>query len=224
MSDEIKNWYSKVKGTGLKRDKNYSKHMIEPNSMIVCIGGSGSGKSTSVIEFMSRCDGFYEILLFSGSGNSQTEPLYKLLLERCPGVQCFDDINEFPDLETFEKDLPKLAIFDDFMQLSPKQMKKLNQYVTAGRKSSFSCIFMAQSYTHCPKIISRNAHYFWLFKLNDNRSIDTIARNHNQHDIKKDDFIKLHQMVTSFPRNFLNIDLKNRLIKRNFTDVLEECS
>ena len=76
---EIKDWYKEVKNTGVK-DKSFKNHEIEPNSIIGLIGQSGSGKSTALIDFISRCpEKFTEIHLFSGSGSASTEPLYKLL-------------------------------------------------------------------------------------------------------------------------------------------------
>ena len=100
MGDNITNWYKHIKGSGIKKDKNYSKHMIDAGSMILCIGGTGSGKSTALLEFLSRCpEKYYEIILFSGSGNSSTEPLYRLLKEKIPEVQCYDDINEAQNLK-----------------------------------------------------------------------------------------------------------------------------
>jgi len=47
MSDKVKNYYELLP-KDLKRetklDKNYKKHLIQPNSMICCIGGTGAGK------------------------------------------------------------------------------------------------------------------------------------------------------------------------------------
>jgi hypothetical protein len=223
--DEVTNWYKHIKGSGIKKDKNYSKHMIDAGSMILCIGGTGSGKSTALLEFLSRCpEKYYEIILFSGSGNSSTEPLYRLLKEKIPEVQCYDDINEVPELESFEdKNHEKLIVWDDFLQLNPKGMRKLAQYITASRKSGFSNWFMSQSYTAVPKIISRNATHLLLFKLNDNYSLKTIIKNHNQHSIPDNDFKELHRTITEQPRSFMMIDLKNRTLRRNFTDILEKC-
>ena len=65
MTDKIKNYYElldKNLKRETKRDKHYKKHHIEPNSMICCIGGSGSGKSNSLINYISRSSGeFYKI-------------------------------------------------------------------------------------------------------------------------------------------------------------------
>jgi hypothetical protein len=212
---EIKDWYKEVKPTGFKRGKDFKNHEIEPCSMIGLIGQSGSGKSTALIDFLYRAPKFTEIHLFSGSGSATTEPLYVLLKEKIPETKTYDSVEEIPDLESFEKDNEKLIVFDDFLQLTPKQMKKLSQFATAGRKSGFSCIFMAQNYTSINKVISRNLHYLWLFKIPDARSVETIHRNH-VNGITKEQFKGLHQAITSEPRNFLNMDLRKNTFKKNF--------
>ena len=113
-----------------------------------------------------------------------------------------------------------MIVFDDFLQLTPKQMKKLSQFATAGRKSGFSCIFMSQNYTSVPKVISRNLHYLWLFKIPDARSVETIYRNHVS-GITKQQFRDLHRVITSEVRNFLNLDLRKNLLKKNFLQLIK---
>ena len=45
--------------------------------MILCIGGTGSGKTNALLNFLSRKNNaFYDIIIFSGS--STDEPLYNL--------------------------------------------------------------------------------------------------------------------------------------------------
>jgi len=213
---EITDWYSKVKNTGPKRDKTFKNHEVEPCSIIGLIGQSGSGKSTALIDFLYRAPKFTEILLFSGSGSATTEPLYVLLKEKIPEVQTFDTVEQIPDLESFtDKESERLIVFDDFLQITPKQMKKLAQFATAGRKSSFTCIFMSQNYTSVPKVISRNFHNMWLFKIQDAVSVDTIYKNH-VNGITKQQFRDLHRVITSEPRSFLQLDLRKNLLKKNF--------
>ncbi len=57
MTDKIKNYYDLLDKT-LKRenkyDKNYKKQYIQPNSMICCVGGTGSGKTNCLIDFLTR--------------------------------------------------------------------------------------------------------------------------------------------------------------------------
>ena len=84
--------------------------------MIGLIGQSGSGKSTSLIDFIYRAPKFSEILLYSVSGSATTEPLYVLLREKIPEVQTFDTVEQIPDLESFtDKDVERLIVFDDFL-------------------------------------------------------------------------------------------------------------
>ena len=98
------------------------------------------------------------------------------------------DINELPSLDNYdddEKGNEKLIVFDDFINLKKKEMTKINEFLTSGRKFGFSVFCMAQNYTSIPKIISRNTHYFIVFRLNDNTFINNIIRNHNIDNLNK---------------------------------------
>jgi len=213
MSDKIKNYYEllpKNLKQERKLDANYKKHYIQPCSMICCIGGTGSGKSNSLLDFLNRKNNaFYEIIIYSGS--TVDEPLYNLLKQMMPEIQLYNDINEFPPLSEFDnenKDQEKLIILDDFINLPTKDMKKLNQYLVAGRKFGFTVWCMAQNYTSVNKVITRNLNYIILFKLNDNVSINNIIKNHNIHDVDKQKFKDCYMQATSEPRQFFMIDLK----------------
>ena len=209
---EVANWYERLP-TDLKSsssvDKNFKKHHILPNSMILCVGGTGSGKTNALIDFLSRKDeAFYDIILFNPV--SSDEPLYNLLKQKIPGMKVITDIAELPELKSFEDDRKheKLIIFDDFINLKPKEMKKINEYFTGGRKAGFTVWAMAQNYTSVPKIVTRNANYFILFKQNDTATVNNILKNHNIHDIDKDHFKRLYQDATNEPRSFFMVDLK----------------
>jgi hypothetical protein len=226
MTDKIKNYYElldKNLKRETKRDKHYKKHHIEPNSMICCIGGTGSGKTNALIDFLTRKnEAFYDIIIFSGS--TTEEPLYELMKQKMPDVRMYNDIEEFPSLSEFDdenKDQEKLVILDDFINLKKKEMQKLNEYLTAGRKFGITCWCMAQNYTSIPKVITRNLHYIILFKLNDNVSINNIIKNHNINGIDKDVFKSHYQKATSEPRQFLLIDLKNpeTHLRQNFLNM-----
>jgi hypothetical protein len=226
MTDKIKNYYElldKNLKRETKRDKHYKKHHIEPNSMICCIGGTGSGKTNALIDFLTRKnEAFYDIIIFSGS--TTEEPLYELMKQKMPDVRMYNDIEEFPSLSEFDdenKDQEKLVILDDFINLKKKEMQKLNEYLTAGRKFGITCWCMAQNYTSIPKVITRNLHYIILFKLNDNVSINNIIKNHNINGIDKDVFKSNYQKATSEPRQFLLIDLKNpeTHLRQNFLNM-----
>ena len=141
-------------------------------------------------------------------------------------MKIFNNIAELPSLKEFDndgKDQEKLIIFDDFINLNKKEMVKINEYLTSGRKFGFTVWLMAQNYTSVPKIITRNCNYFILFKLNDNTSINNIIRNHNIHGIEKEDFKNAYITSTSEPRQFFLIDLKGGKLthlRNNFLNFL----
>ena len=84
--------------------------------MILCIGGTGTGKTNSLIDYISRSSGeFYKIIICSFS--ILDEPLYNFLAEKNDKIEFVNDIEEIPSLDEFDdetKKKPKLIIFDDF--------------------------------------------------------------------------------------------------------------
>ena len=214
MTDKINNWYE-ILGTKIKSDqkldKNFMKHHILPNSMICCIGGTGSGKTNALIDYLSRKqEAFYDIIIFNPV--STAEPMYEFLKQQMPDVQLISDITELPPLSDFEEDkhLERLLVVDDFINMNRKDLKKINEYFTGGRKSSFTVIALIQNYTSASKIITRNCQYFWVLKLNDNTTIQNIIRNHNIHCIDKDVFRSYYDDATSEPLSFFMVDLKTK--------------
>ena len=101
VKDNLTNWYDVANKNGngfkMKVDKNYKKHLIKPCQMIGIFGKTGAGKSTAIVEFLSRKnDTFFEITIFTGS--TADEPLYKMLEEKIEGIFITNDIEELPEL------------------------------------------------------------------------------------------------------------------------------
>lgn len=224
--EEMTNWYAKIPEDKdkIKRDKNYKKHLIEPNSMICAIGGTGSGKTNSLVDFLARkTETFTEIIIFSGS--TTEEPLYEYIKKQIPESQFFNDIELVPELNDFEnnKKTEKLIVFDDFINLKQKEFSKINKYLTAGRKFGFTVFVMAQNYTSIPKVVLRNVNYFIVFKLNEAFTINHILKNYNIYGMDKERFLKAYQEATTDKFNFLLIDMKNRdtYLRHNWTKLFE---
>jgi len=210
--DKIQNWYLKVDKKNQdepKIDKDFKHHFILPNSRIALIGGSGAGKTNVLLEYLHRKNGnFYEVIIFTSNAE---EPLLKQLKEDMPGVQIYTDIDDVPELSSFPNEArhEKLIVFDDFVTLKKRDLKKIEEYAIASRKRGFTCLFMMQNYTSCPKIIMRQIDYFILFRLNDNVSITNIIRNHNIDQIPKQLFMEMYMLATAKPMQFFMLDLKN---------------
>jgi hypothetical protein len=222
----IINWYDKIDKEFIqkpKRDKIFKNHLIEQCSLITCIGGTGSGKSNSLVNFLAlKNDAFHKIVIFSGS--TTDEPLYSFLQNKIPEIEMYNDINDLHSLETYDdedKRHEKLIVFDDCINLKSKEMKKINEFITSGRKFGFTCYVMGQNYTSIPKIITRNSHYFIVFRLGDNTSINNIIRNHNTTSIPKDEFKNEYLKATENKGDFFMIDLKNpsKPLRKNFTPL-----
>ena len=77
--------------------------------MILCIGGTGAGKSNALLNFIHRSSGeFYQIIICSFS--TTDEPLYNMLHEREPQINLINNIEDVPELKIFDdkyKDKPK---------------------------------------------------------------------------------------------------------------------
>jgi len=194
------------------------------NSMILAIGGTGTGKTNALLNYINRSSGeFHKIILFSVS--TTDEPLYNLLEEN--GVTLYNDIDELPELSEFEddKDEKKLIVFDDFINIDKKKLKKINRYLISGRKFNFSVFLMAQNYSSIEKQIVRQIQYFIIFKINDNISLNNIIRNHNIADVDSSIIKSACNLCTNTPPNFFMIDLKTidlkKRFRQNFTNFLD---
>jgi hypothetical protein len=205
----LKNFYTEVKTTGPKKDKNFSKHMILPNSMIACVGGTGTGKTNALLNFLSlKNEAFTEVIIFSGS--TTDEPLYQLLKKQMPAVQLYNDINEVPPLSSFEdnKDEEKLIVFDDMINLPKKDLTKINEFFTAGRKYGFTVFVMAQNFVSLPKIVTRNLQYFILLKIPETFTVNRILKLYNKWDVDFDLLKSWYNISTATPLNFFIIYTK----------------
>ena len=228
FKDKIKDWYS-IAGKGLtkgiKNDKNFKNHMIKPCSMVMMVGNTGSGKTTALVEFLSRKnDSFYRVIYFTGSTGD--EPLLKFLQNHIDGIEVIDNADELPeltDLNDEDKKQEKLIIFDDIINLPKKQLVKIQKWFNSARKYGFTCVAMVQNYTDAPLQMRRNTQYFILFRLNDMNTIHQILKNHNNNGDDKEVIKQAYFAATSEPKNFFTLDLTPNSPARyrhNFTDVI----
>lgn len=228
MSDSVINFYSKLENNNKSiHPKTWKNHHIYNNSMILCIGGTGAGKSNALLNYIHRSSGeFFKIIICSFS--TTDEPLYNMLKEKEPNINLINNIDDVPELKTFDnkyKDKPKLIVFDDFINLSDKDMRKINDYLISGRKFGFTVWLMAQNYVEVNKTIVRNLNYIIMFKLNDNVSIDRIIKNHNISDINPSIIKQAYIKSTNNPLDFFLIDFKtfqpNEKFRHNFLNFLK---
>lgn len=218
--DKLINFYElmeKDMKNDTRRDRNFRQHYIEPCSMMLAIGGTGSGKSLALLNFLQRKnEAFCKLIIFSGS--STNEPAYNLIREKIPDAEFYEDIDELPALND-EDDVEheKLIVFDDFINMKKKEFQKIKDYLISGRKKKWSVYLNAQNYTDVPKTITRNCHYFLIFKQNDNTTINNMLKNHNVDNVDREDFKDMYFDAVEEKPNFFMVDLKGGSLRKNFT-------
>jgi len=222
--DKLTNFYELMKKdlkNDTKRDKNFKQHYIEPCSMILAIGPTGSGKSLGLLNFLQRKnESFCRVIIFSGS--STNEPAYNLIREKMPDAEFYEDINELPALnDDDDVEHEKLIVFDDFINMKKKDFQKIKDYLISGRKKKYTVYLNVQNYVDVPKTITRNIHYFLIFRQNDTKTIDNILRNHNTDGVNKEVFKEMYQYAVNEKPNFFLVDLKNGSLRKNFTEFLK---
>ena len=166
--DKLINFYQNMSQTmknDTKRDKEFSTHQIEPCSMILALGPTGSGKSLGLLNFLKRKNNaFCRIIIFSGS--STDEPAYNMLREKIDGIEFYEDINELPALNDDEDtEHEKLIVFDDFINLKKKDFQKIKDYLISGRKKKYTIYLNAQNYTDVPQ--NYHSEHTLLFYIQD---------------------------------------------------------
>ena len=224
---DITNFYSLLPKDKQKPPAGFKNHLIECNSRLLFIGQSGSGKTNTLLNYIERSSGEYQ-QIFICSFSTTDEVLYQYLKDKIPEVELINDINEVPPVQSFnddDKKIRKLIVFDDFICLSKKDLKILQDYAISSRKYGFTVVYMAQEYTSVPKVISRNCNYIFCFKINDKVSIKRMISNHGLSDQYKPEQIeKIYHYCISKPLGFLLIDLKtndeSKRLRCGFTDIL----
>ena len=123
MSDKIVNFYDKLGIKGAILPKTFKRHHMFNKSHTLCLGGTGSGKSNALINYISRSSGeFYKIIVCSFS--TTDEPLYNML-EETGKIELISDIEEVPDLEEYDNEQMANSRFRLINQFTKMQKERL---------------------------------------------------------------------------------------------------
>ena len=145
---------------------------------ILIIGGSGSGKTSVLLNLIEKQPDIDKIYLYA---KDPYEAKYQYLINKTEDV----GINHFKDLKAFreysndmnnvykninyynpDKENKILIVFDD-MIADMVQNEKLNSIITEfirGRKLNISLVFTTQSYFKVPKDVRLNTTHFFYHK------------------------------------------------------------
>ena len=113
---------------------------------LVCCAPSGRGKTNMVlnlIEKFSKGKGtFNSITIIT---RNKSEPLYEFLEDKSnKKVKIEEGLEKLPAMDSFDKDLQHLVIFDDMVL--EKQQGIMSEMYIRGRKRGISVCYLSQSF------------------------------------------------------------------------------
>ena len=184
---------------------------------ILIIGGSGSGKTNTLLSLINNQPDINKIYLYA---KGPYEDKYQFLIKksRSIGLKRFNDPKAFIEYSNdmhdvynnindynLDKENKILMVFDDVIA-DMMNNKKLNSIVTKlfirGRKLNISLVFITQSYFKVPKDVRLNTTHFFIIKILNKRELQQIAISHSS-DIDFKDFINVYKKCTEKPYSFL---------------------
>ena len=184
---------------------------------ILIIGGSGSGKTNTLLNSINHEPDIDKIYLYA---KDPYEEKYQYLINKHEKVELdhFNDPKAFMEYSNDMQDVYKniedynpgekrkvLIVFDD-MIADMTNNKKRNSIVTElfirDRKRDISIVFITQSYFKVPKDVRLNPTHVYIMKIPNKRELQQIALNHSS-DIDFKDFMKIYKKCTAEPYSFL---------------------
>ena len=187
---------------------------------ILIIGGSGSGKTNTLLNLINNQPDIDKIYLYA---KDPYENKYQFLINKRESLELkyFNDPKAFIEYSNDMHDVYKniddynpdkenkiLIVFDD-MIADMINNKKLNSIVTElfirDRKLNISLVFIAPSYFKVPKDVRLNTTHFFIMKIPNKRELQQIALNHSS-DIDYKDFIKIYKKYIDKPYSSLFCD------------------
>lgn len=224
MSKSLVNFYDLKEIRDMKEESHnphFKENDTEIPSRICIVGASGSGKTTSLLNYLLISPHtFGHITIVT----KQSEPLYEYLEKKLKGknITIYYDLDKLPEPRDFpNKDLQNLLVFDD--QVVTRNQSKIINYFIYGRKvgSGITCVYLTQSYYSVPKTIRAQLSYIWIVKIGQRRDLNLILADSGGL-VEKDVLRKLYEEATKERFSFLKINLNtvdlNKKFSRNFND------
>ena len=187
---------------------------------ILIIGGSGSGKTNTLLNLIKEQDDIDKIYLYA---KDLSEPKYEFLIKKREdvGIKYCNDPNAFIECSNRMDDIYQnindynpsrkrkiLIVFDDMIadiMTNKKFQAIIKELFIRCRKLNISLVFITQSCFSVPKDVRLNSTHYLIMKLNNTKELQNIATNHSA-DIDYKDFVKIYRECTRRLYSFLTID------------------
>jgi hypothetical protein len=195
---------------------HFDKTGIELPCRIGLIGGSGTGKSSWVMNFLARTtDTWKHIHVIYKC----PEPLYEFLEKQLKGknITFYTNQSKLPPINDLEiKGENVLVIFDDCVTDSDQQHQGCKELMIRGRKKGISTLYLSQSYYKIPKIIRLQLGYLIIFKLSSSKDLNMILSECSL-GVEKNEIQAMYRNATKEKFNFIKIDLNTAVKSKKFS-------
>ena len=187
---------------------------------ILIIGGSGSGKTNTLLNLINEQKDIDKIYLFA---KNLSEKKYEYLIRKRENarinnvndskafIECSNTMNDV--YENVDDYNPKikikiLIVFDDMIadiMTNKKTQSIIKDLFIRCRKPNISVVFITKSYFSVPKVVRLNLTHYSIMKINNRRELQNIAFNHFA-DIDFKDFMNIYKECIKEPYSLLTID------------------
>lgn len=225
--NESTNFYDMLPADLKKKPPNpsFTNHYLDLPFRAIIVGSSGSGKTTTLFELLSRFAGTFSKIILCVKDAS--EPLYTHLIRTTePNLLDVYEAGVIPPLEEYKAQQGNgLIIFDDLITLSKKEHVPIQEWYIRGRKLGeygFSMVYLSQSFYQIPKMIRLQANVLILKKLKSITDLKYILRDSSL-SISKEDLMRKYDYATTRQGDFLLIDLNStadQQFRHNFLQII----
>ena len=183
------------------------------------IGGSGSGKTNTLLNLINEQNDIDKIYLYA---RDLSEPKYEYLIKKREDagikhlnnpnafIECsntMDDVYENIDDYNPSRKRKILIVFDDMIAdiMANRQFQAITtKLFIRCRKLNISLVFITKSYFSVPKDVRLNSSHNLIMKINNRRNLRNIAIDDSA-DIDYKDFMKIYIECTKESFDFLAI-------------------
>jgi len=219
---DLIDWYKKMPKKFLLKthNPNYEKHKINVPFRMLIIGGSGAGKTQTLLNLIHiMSNTFQNIIIVT---KNKHEPLYEFLEDKMKdGLQIVEGIDKMPDLDKLDKEEQTLIVMDDLVL--ERNQKSIEEAFIRGRKLNCSMVYISQSYYRVPRIIRQNLNYLIIKRLNELGDLFRIMREYSLGEKEKLKAL-YEKAVSTNKQDFLMVDLDADPAERfrfNFNEIRE---
>ena len=191
---------------------------------ILIIGGSGSGKTNTLLNLIKGQDDIDKIYLYA---KDLSKPKYEYLIKMRENagirhlndpnafIECFNTMDDvYENINDYNPSRKKvmLIVFDDMIPDVMRNKKFqiiIKELFVRCRKLNISLPFIMQSYFSVPKDARLNLAHYLIMKINSRKELQNIihySRINHFADIEYQDFMRIYRECTREPFHFLTID------------------